>query len=171
MVVSLLSDNYSFLGDNQSTPRRKRRRKDQPPKKKLQALFTVTDKNINQISKGEWLEDTLINSALALIKEDFPEIEGLQSTLSSHLSQSGFQPAGNGSVHVIQIHHCGGSMQHWVTTCNIDGEMYLYDRLPMKTLSDELQKQIAKTNPRSIWQRFNLHKGNYSCGSEAMQQD
>ena len=33
-------------------------------------------------------------------------------------------------------------MQHWVTTCNIDGEIYLYDSLPMKTLLDELQKQI-----------------------------
>ena len=43
--------------------------------------------------QGEWLEDTHINSALALIKEDFPEIKGLQSTLSSYRSHSGFQPA------------------------------------------------------------------------------
>ena len=55
---SLLSNkrNLFISGDNQSTLRRKRRRKDQPPK--LQTLFTVTDKNIDQISKGEWLEDT-----------------------------------------------------------------------------------------------------------------
>ena len=100
----------------------------------------MTDKNIDQISKGEWLEDTHINSALALIKEDFPEIKGLQSTLSSYRSHGGFQPAEEGSV--IQIHHCGGDTQHWITTCSIDGKVLLYDSLPMKTLPDEIQKQI-----------------------------
>ena len=86
---------------------------------------------------------------LALIKEDFPEIKGLESTLSSYRSHGGFQPAEEGSV--IQIHHCGGDMQHWITTCSIDGKVLLYDSLPMKTLPDEIQSKsllcMAKIQP------------------------
>ena len=33
-------------------------------------------------------------------------------------------------------------MQHWVTICSIDAKVLLYDSLPMKTLPDEIRKEI-----------------------------
>ena len=91
--------------------------------------------DIEEISKGKMLSDTHINSASALIKQDFPEIKG---TLNLQRNAGGFQPMGEGS---IQIFYCG-TIKHWVTSSYIDGKVLLYDSLQMETLPDALQQQI-----------------------------
>lgn len=99
----------------------------------------ITDDDIEDVHDGKMLNDNHINSASALIKLAFKEIEGLQSTLSSQHQNHGFKPAGEGS---IQILHCGDNSKHWVTTCYMDGKIVVYDSLPMKTYPEELNKQL-----------------------------
>ena len=99
-----------FIGDNVVTPQRKKCKRKQLAQ--IQTGFTITDTDIEEISEGKMLSDTHINSASALIKQDFPEIKGLQSTLNLQRNAGGFQPMGEGS---IQIFYCG-TIKHWVTS-------------------------------------------------------
>ena len=82
------------------------------------------------------LSDVHINSAMSLIKEAFPEIKSLQSTLK--VQTSSFENVSDGG---IQIFHCG-DMEHWVTVCKMDGNVVLYDSIQMDVLSSELEQQI-----------------------------
>ena len=81
------------------------------------------------------LTDKHIDSASILIKEGFKEINGLRSTLNSQWQHRGFPLAGDGS---IQILYCGDLSKH----CCFYGKVTVYDSLPMKNFSEELNKQL-----------------------------
>ena len=87
------------------------------------------------------LTDRHVNSASAIIKKDFPDIKGLQSTLNAQ-RKKGFKPAEEESIQVL---HCG-DYQHWVTTCFMEGQVMLYDSLgkAKATLTPELKRQIIE---------------------------
>ena len=42
----------------------------------------------------------------------------------------------------MQIHFCNGN--HWVTSSCIDGHINLYDSLPAKKLSSDMEEQLAR---------------------------
>ena len=67
----------------------------------------------------KFLNDRHINAAQQLLKEQFPNIDGLQDSLLSQLS---FNPSVNEG---IQIHHT--EQCHWVTS--IGGSLSVYDSL------------------------------------------
>ena len=84
------------------------------------------------------LNDQHINYSLELIRKDFPEIKGLQSTLNVQ-KKGGFQ-----NMHgeeSIQIFYCD-EVKHWVTTCCIDKKVLLYDSLPMLSIPETLENQM-----------------------------
>ena len=57
----------------------------------------------------------------------FEEIEGLQSTLNTQ-----------------RQYHCGDKSEHWVTACYLDNKIVVYDSLSMKSLPEELRKQLTE---------------------------
>ena len=81
---------------------------------------------------GEWLEDTHIDGAQALLHVQFPEISGLQSV--RYLAPgSGGSVAGTPAQDYIQILNTGG---HWVCSSSIGlprGTVQLYDSLRTRT--------------------------------------
>lgn len=101
--------------------------------------YDISSNELEILKNGQMLNERHINSASALINQNFPEIKGLQNTLNHQRKENGFKPVGDGS---IQIFYCGDEAKHWVTTCSMDNKVYLYDSLPQKTLSNELQTQI-----------------------------
>ena len=117
----------------------RKRRKTQPT---LQVSVEVKDPKIEILKSGKMLTDRHVNSASAIIKKDFPDIKGLQSTLNAQ-RQKVFKPAEEGS---IQLLHCGDNYQHWVTTCFMEGQVMLYDSLgkAKATLTPELKRQIIE---------------------------
>ena len=88
------------------------------------------------------LTDRYVNSASAIIKQDFPDIKGLQSTLNAQ-RQKGFEPAEEGSIQVL---YCANNYQHWVMTCFMEGQVLLYDSLGQAkaTLTPGLKKQMIE---------------------------
>ena len=129
---------FSFSTGFPTTPSRKRR-KTQPT---LHVSVEVKDTEIEILRSGKMLTDRQVNSASAIIKQDFPDIKGLQSTLNAQ-QQKGFKPAEEGSIQVL---HCGDNYQHWVTTCFMEGQLLLYDSLGQAkaTLTPGLKKQIIE---------------------------
>ncbi len=67
------------------------------------------------VATGGWLTDKHMEAAMKLVKENFSEIKGLQSTLQT----SSFGNRRDGSV---QIQNCGA---HWLTSSRIDGRVCL----------------------------------------------
>ena len=113
------------------------------------------------------LTDSHVNSASAIIKQDFPDIKGLQSTLNAQ-RQKGFKPAEEGSIQVL---HCGDNYQHWVTTCFMAGQVLLYDSLGQAkaALTPGLKKQIIELWNNSWWRRSS--KRSSAPGTEAIWKD
>ena len=129
---------FHFFYRISSTPSRKRR-KIQPT---LHVSVEVKDPEIEILRSGKMLTDRHVNSASAIIRQDFPDIKSLQSTLNAQ-RQKGFKPAEEGSIQVL---HCGDNYQHWVTTCFMEGQVLLYDSLGQAkaVLTPGLKKQIIE---------------------------
>ena len=87
---------------------------------------------------GAWLNDQHMTAAMTLVKRSFPKIHGLQNTLRNKSERKCFSSQPEGS---IQIHH---SINHWVTSCYLDGKVKLYDFLYDRKdgLPEELQQQL-----------------------------
>ena len=91
-------------------------------------------KNLIQDSNGE-LDYTIIDAALKLLKEQFPNINGLESPL--------LQSNSKGSVNlrppIVQIHH-DENRQHWIVSSAICGKLEICDFLRQKKVSDFLTR-------------------------------
>ena len=105
----------------------------------LTVSYQISDSDLVSLKKEEMLTDHHINSVVALMKQTFPEVEGLQNTLNYQRKENAFKTVSDGS---IQVFYCGDREKHWVTTCSMDNQVYLCDSLPRERVSDDLQSQI-----------------------------
>ena len=85
----------------------------EPPAKKLRCTS-----DIERVIMGQKLSDIEINFCLWLLKSQFPEINGLQSTLLQAKSYVSEEPIAN---HKLQIIHCS-ERDHWITATTIGCE-------------------------------------------------
>ena len=99
---------------------KKRMREDNnnpPPKKQC-----VQDKLVQEILRGKELTDEHMSFASMLLEQQFPYLDGLQSTLLAQ--NNGFSPV-RSDCDSIQIHHTGEF--HWVTSAASNGTIKVYD--------------------------------------------
>lgn len=78
---------------------------------------------------GRWLTDEHINHAQSLLKEQFPDVCGLQDTLIFQAAEYGGM-VGSPEGQFIQILHINGN--HWVCLTSIGcepGKVNIYDSL------------------------------------------
>ncbi len=89
--------------------------------------------------------------ATTLLKQQYPELDGLQSTLLSQINA--FRPMGS-DRNSIQLHHTG--QFHWVTSASVSGKIYLYDsKFSGGPLSSSLQVQLSLIYNTSIVEEEN----------------
>ena len=95
-----------------------------------------------RLTTGDWLTDRHMRAAMGLVRKDFPENTGLNSMTRALSSRKPFTPIAQGS---IQIHHSEQS-KHWVTSCNLDGEVKLYNSL-QSCMSEDFKQQLRLLYP------------------------
>ena len=103
------------------------------------ASLGLAESSRQALASGAWLNDQHMTAAMTLVKRDFPEISGLQSTLRNKSKVKPFSPQPEGSIQLLH------STNHWVTSCYLDGEIKLYDFLYDRKngLPQELQQQLT----------------------------
>ena len=108
-----------------------------PPKKRK-----LSNSDIERIIMGEELRDADINLAQRLLRVQFPELGGLQSTLL----QQKEAPIPERKEKMLQIVHCD-SRHHWIVATTIGnkrdaGEVLVYDSI-FKNVDRETRKNIC----------------------------
>ena len=87
-------------------------------------VIVLSRRDKEKISKGEMLDDLVMNSVQVLLKKQFPDLLGLQSTLL----QSSKQQSVKENHNQVQIIHSRGN--HWIVASTIharDGVVQVYD--------------------------------------------
>ena len=100
--------------------------------------YRLYNKNKQQLLNGRELTDMHMDGALVLLKQQYPEIGGLQSTLYQQSDKPLLQP--NNAIQVIHI-----LPQHWATISTIGCEentVELYDSV-FNTISLSIKKQLS----------------------------
>jgi hypothetical protein len=88
------------------------------------------------IAQNEWLIDEVMDAASTLLKQQFPCITGLDNA-SLGVSAAGFD---RNLSEGMQFHCVGGC--HWVLSSSIGGQVRIYDSLPSKYISQDLDRQL-----------------------------
>ena len=107
-----------------------------PPKRRRQNLDSA---DLNLITKGEMLNDAVINKAQTLLHEQFPGVGGLEDTTLGPIFMFSVQKG-----EFVQLLHDGNI--HWVCISNIgcnENEIKYYDSLRGSRVSWYLLQQIA----------------------------
>ena len=99
-----------------------------------------------ELANDQLLSDKHVLAAVMLLKREFPEITGNQSTLLGQTKS--FQQMGEGS---IQIHH-DNTRKHWVTSTIKDSEVIVYDSKSIRALSEDIKDQLKSIygSPRLV---------------------
>ena len=95
----------------------------------------LSDEELSAVRNGNGLSDIHIVAAQNMMKEEFPELDGLESPLLNQVD--GFTAITNSGV---QIHHI---KDHWVTSSCIGEEVLVYDSALYGKLSVNLTHQLA----------------------------
>ena len=107
--------------------------------------IVLSRRDKEKISNGEMLDDLVINSVQVLLKKQFPDLLGLQSTLL----QSGKQQGMKENHNQVQIIHSRGN--HWIVASTIrarDGVVQVYDSV-YSTVDDGTRSVINNLFPPS----------------------
>ena len=90
---------------------------------------SLMEKEYEIISKGEKLSDTSINKAQELLKETFPTLNGLDSSLLQNYNLPSSQM---NAKNKLQIIHC--RLNHWIVASSVglSNEVAIYDSLYSK---------------------------------------
>ena len=100
--------------------------------------ITLHEEDKKNISCGGWLNDNVINACQNLLKQQYPHVAGLQSTV---LAQTfAMEPQTGEFVQILNVDSC-----HWITISTIGcspASVKIYDSLHMK-LSSQTKKLIA----------------------------
>ncbi len=125
----------------QSTSKGKGKSRHAPRKQQINEQLAI------EILTGAKLTDQHMTFATTLLKQQFPEVDGLQSTLLSQINA--FRPVGRSDHNSIQLHHTG--QFHWVMSASVSGKIYLYDsKFSGGPLSSSLQVQLSLIYNTSI---------------------
>ena len=113
---------------------------DQAPAKRQK----LSSKEVEDIIMGHELSDIHINLAQNLLKSQFPQLKGLQSTLlQGKKSKQAFTD--DEIKNKLQIIHCY-DRHHWIVATTVtceQGQVYAFDSL-FKTLDDETKATICR---------------------------
>jgi len=134
------SDNAKENQDKaRKTGKRKGTGNSRPPDPKKR-LDDDVDMLVKEILAGDELSDNHMTYANKILRQQFPDVDGLQATVLSQIG--GFCPVKSDSD-TVQIHHTGRS--HWVTSTMLNDKITLYDSSFDETdpLSSCLQLQLA----------------------------
>ena len=118
-----------------------------------------------ELANKQLLSDKHIHAAVTLLKREFPEITGNQSTLLSQTKS--FQQMGEGS---IQIHH-DNNRKHWVTSTMRTNEVIVYDSKSICGISEDIKEQIKQIYGvpcRVAVPRITQQRGSKDCGLYAI---
>ena len=113
--------------------------------------------DIEHLQSGQLLEDTHMMAAQNLIQQQFPQLQGCQSTLLCQKKQ--FVPVngnGNGKFEILAHTHDTGAYTfvpkaiqilynghyHWVTVVCTEGKLYLCDSMASDKLTQTLEESI-----------------------------
>ena len=138
---------------------------DEPPPKKKTRCDSPDSSSCAEaegVIIGEKLSDVHINFAQQLLKQQFPQLNGLKSTLLQSKENTGeFLPA------QIQIIHCR-SCDHWIvasTNACKDGDVCVYDSV-FSTLDKETNEVVANLFPSASVKVIKSQKqvGGTDCG-------
>ena len=91
-----------------------------------------------------WLSDTIIDATQAVLRQQFPYDEGMQSVL--YAAKPEFQPVSARFVQIINTHPNDGGL-HWICFSNFnsdDGIVNLYDSSGEIYMSTATEKAVAK---------------------------
>ena len=97
------------------------------------------------------LDDTAIDAALTLLKEQFPSMNGLESPLL----QSNSKGSNTLRAPIVQIHH-DEKRQHWIVSGAVNGRLEICDSLRLKEVSDNIAQQLVTTYGRLYAQEGQL---------------
>ncbi|CAH2300601.1 Hypothetical predicted protein [Pelobates cultripes] len=98
--------------------------------------LNLTQEHKNIIMSENWLDDTIIDAAQKLLKQQF-DMDGLQSCV---LAQLGMKPV---TREAVQIHY-DTDRHHWFTTCFKKGIVVVADSLRTSYLSPSASKEICE---------------------------
>ena len=131
-------------------------------KKKLNNAEVCSDEDLQAVLAGEKLSDQHIHIAQCLIKEQFPHVKGLQSTLLQLKHGLTYEA---GTDHLQVIHSRG---DHWVLASTVGcegGTVNLYDSVYHSL--DEVTLQVV----HNLFQHFSINmissqkqEGGTDCG-------
>ena len=91
-----------------------------------------------KLANEQLLSDKHVLAAVNLLKREFPEISGNQSTLLSQTKY--FRQKGEGS---IQINH-DNNRKYWVTSTMQNNEVIVYDSKSIRGISEDIKEQIKQ---------------------------
>jgi len=119
-----------------------------------------------EIIMGNELSDLHINKAQSLLKAQFPQVNGL---ISSLLQSKDLQPTGSVS-NKIQIVHCS-KRHHWVVATTVDckdGEVIVFDSV-YRSLDDETKATVSRLFQNGSELKIKvvnpqIQKGGNDCG-------
>ena len=132
------------------------------PRKELQHILLTPAESV-VVAKGDMLTDVHISNASQLLRQQFPQIQGLQSPVYGQALT--FQKA---EAPFVQIVHTGGS--HWSTIAGApDSTVKVYDSLfPGISLSVKMQAAAIIRPERSHllfeMERTQFQQGGADCG-------
>ena len=138
--------------------------KDEPPKKKMKYDSQDDGTSIS----NEKLSDLHINLAQQLLKQQFPQLNGLQCTLFQSKKHVG-KPLKD----QLQVIHCR-SRDHWIVTSTIrckDGVVNIYNSV-YSTLDEETKEVIANLFHSATVKMMKTQKqeGSKDCGLTDLRQ-
>ncbi len=97
------------------------------------------------LKSGDWLNDEHIHFAQELLRRDYPDIAGFQSTLLSQVDR--FTPI-ECRCESLQIHHINAN--HWMVSATIGGEVTIADSKCSSDFSSCLTHQLAQVYRKYI---------------------
>ena len=127
------------------------------------------DEDKTALLQGKWLTDGIMSAGIKLLREQFPNVKGLQSTsLAMH---SGFEIQRGEFVQCLNVYD-----SHWITIAgdSSPGTVNIYDSLPNCALYSKTKRQIASilfTDLSTITVNFidvQVQVGSDDCGLFAL---
>lgn len=100
--------------------------------------LNLRKRELDVITRNEWLTDEVMDATSALFKAQFPYITGFDN---ASFAQAGPGFDRNG-LEGMQFHCVEGC--HWVLSSSIGGRIRVYDSLPSDNLAQDLQRQLRE---------------------------
>ena len=141
-------------------------------KQKLFVNLNVNDRNI--LNSKDWLNDTIIDASLSLLRYQFPDLHGLQSC--SHAGTQTFERHSDLFIQIIQIINRTptGPGSHWITISNLKAadltkDVVVYDSAFVNIPHEESLVIASLVNIQSNimnvhFANIQMQKNSHDCG-------